>query len=200
MLEGMKNLLRVLPLMFPLALFSQGTRNDTTYFYWFDSHQVSVKITPWQNQHRNIYVFDRNGDRTWIFSDYQNQDTCITTLEFNENGSVKMAETRYRNHPDSWYSIVRNEFTVENNITRRFTRYFPEGSGHFNHAEYWDPDQNMWVPEVMELIGPPNPMEGSKPDKPCPKYDVVYDTLDGLMHQEEYALPPLDSAKKRKKK
>jgi hypothetical protein len=132
---------------------TQPSEKDTIYHKYVNG-KVSVKITPWVNQERNVLFYDLYGNQTFALEEVRHSYSISVDLKFAPNGSVSTALV----HTNPGASMYWHETTITLDTTNepisKIDRRYPQNSLDDIMNEkwvYWDKKSKSWKQqEVME--------------------------------------------------
>ncbi len=129
--------------------------SDTTYHYYKNSKQVSVKITP-QNADRHwTILYDPQGNETYRMESVRMSYQVSVNLKFHDNGAVR--EAKISTNPGAsmyWYETYIT-FSTANEPEWRRNETHPQRSLEIPVKEYWDRKTKNWVKQEMMECNPP---------------------------------------------
>ena len=125
-----------------------AVKNDTLYHY-NKNKKPSVKISPWKDGERMIWLYDERSRVTYTFNDEHRGYSRTTELTFQENGAVKVATTHFNPGASRHWYETYTTFSPSNEPLTQVQQQFPIEYIDMteNHTLYWDKEKGDWVKE-----------------------------------------------------
>jgi len=125
---------------------TKTTQNDTIYYFYKNSKEVSVKITPWQDQKRKILLYDPYGRETYSIEDTRHSYTSTSEINsFHSNGAVDRIDTHLNPGASMYWYKSSTTFEINNQPLWQTNQRFPSSlEDYTNNASYWDNTCKCW--------------------------------------------------------
>lgn len=124
--------------------------NDTTY-HFYTNGALSVKITPWSEDSRNIYFYDGRGVQTFHLEDVRKSYSTTTSLKFHPNGAVSVAEIHDNPGASMYWYETEITFDTLNEPLVKYRRQMPPE--HLDIEEnlpwLWNKQKRQWVKQEI---------------------------------------------------
>lgn len=141
----------------PAPVETITTTKDTIYHYYTNSKKVSVKITPWHEEKRNIILYDPWGKETYSIEDVRHSYSSVSEIKsFHPNGAVDRIETHLNPGASMYWYESSTTFGINNEPLWQTSQRFPARLEDYNNnASYWDKKCSCWKKQEAFPDQPP---------------------------------------------
>lgn len=124
---------------------------DTQFYYYQNSKDISVKISPWNNGRRYFILYNAAGNSTYQMEEIKLSYQQSVTLHFHLNGAVQNANIHLNPGASMYWYETEISFDSNNMPQWRQQQQYPIMQLQLPQVEYWDKASNQWKKrEVME--------------------------------------------------
>jgi hypothetical protein len=126
---------------------------NETILHKYVNGVVSVEITPWANDERDVILYDLYGQETIRMEEVRHSYTIRIDLEFAPNGSVSKAVVHTNPGASMYWYESEITFDTTNGPTGKIDHQYPQSLDDIMNEkwQYWDKKTKTWkVQEVME--------------------------------------------------
>lgn len=126
---------------------------NETILHKYVNGAVSVEITPWVNDERNVILYDLYGKETFRMEEVRHSYTIRAELVFAPNGSVSKAIVHTNPGASMYWYESEITFDTTNGPTGKIDHRYPQSLDDImgEKWQYWDKKTKTWkVQEVME--------------------------------------------------
>jgi len=128
--------------------------NDTIYHRYVNG-SLSVKITPWENDRRDIHLYNLQGEQTYQLEEVRMSFSVSHNITFAPNGGVvKIVSHINPGASRHWYQTTTT-FDGTNQPIWQVDETFPMESVAPPVKKYWHHIDKRWVRQEIVMCQPP---------------------------------------------
>lgn len=156
-MKTLSTLLILLTISFSSVASTINFINNDTIYHHYVNGSLSVKITPWENGVRNIYLYNLKGEQTYHLEEVRMSFSVSHNITFAENGGVvKIISHINPGASQHWYETTTT-FDGTNEPLWQVDETFPMESVALPIKKYWNNKEKDWVrQEVIRCDAPRN--------------------------------------------
>lgn len=154
-MKTLSTLLVVLTICFSSGASTINFLNNDTIYHRYVNGSLSVKITPWENDRRNILLYNLQGEQTYQLEEVRMSYSVSHNITFAQNGGVVKIETHMNPGASlNWYETTTT-FDGINQPLWQVDETFPMESVALPVKKYWHKIDKRWVRQEIVMCQPP---------------------------------------------
>jgi hypothetical protein len=154
-MKTLSTLLVVLTICFSSSASTINFINNDTIYHRYVNGSLSVKITPWENDRRNILLYNLQGEQTYQLEEIRMSYSVSHNITFAENGGVvKVVSHMNPGASRHWYQTTTT-FDGTNQPLWQVDETFPMESVALPVKKYWHKIDKRWVRQEIVMCQPP---------------------------------------------
>lgn len=137
-----------------IASLTTFVTNDTVYHHYVNG-RLSVKITPWENDRRNIFLYNLQGEQTYDLEEIRMSFSVSHNITFAQNGGVVKILTHMNPGASlNWYQTTTT-FDGTSQPLWQVDETFPMESVAPPVKKYWHRVEKRWMQQEIMICNPP---------------------------------------------
>ena len=140
----------------PKPVVKQIKETNDPIFHYFTNKKVSVKITPWKDGKRNIYLYNQEGEITYEMEEIRHSYSQSVKLSFHKNGAVSKAEIHLNPGASMYWYETTISFNEDNLPIEKYDKTLPQQSINLEESfpSMWDKENRKWIKPKVNTIRP----------------------------------------------